>query len=151
MRKLAQLTIMIITIGLFQSFTSSNEPTHSLTIEVKNLRNSKGVMQYLLYNKDGSIPDKELKNYYKILNSEIKDGFSSITFNDLPPGKYAVGVFHDENKNGEIDKGFVKPLEGIGYSNYESIGLNNKPKYAKASFQLTENKMINIKVIYLSK
>ena len=49
------------------SFAKPNADTYSLTIEVKNLRNSKGVVQFALYNKDGSIPDEDYDNYYKIL------------------------------------------------------------------------------------
>jgi uncharacterized protein (DUF2141 family) len=151
MKKLTQLIALIIATVLFQSFINQSEDTHSLTVEVYDLRNSDGVIQYLLYNKEGSIPDKKLEKFHKKLSSKIANGTSSITFDNLPFGKYAVGVFHDENKNGEIDKGFIKPLEGIGYSNYESIGLSNKPKYSRASFELKEDKTVNIKVIYLSK
>jgi len=123
--------------------------TFSITVKVENLRNSKGVVQFALYNKDGTIPDEDYKNYYKMLKAEIKNGSSVITFNDLPAGKYAVNILHDENKNGKIDKGFVLPIEGIGFSNFQSIGIKNKPNFLKASFWLNENKTINVKVIYL--
>ena len=38
------------------AFAKPNAETYSLTIDVKNLRNEKGVVQFALYNKDGSIP-----------------------------------------------------------------------------------------------
>ncbi|XQP83973.1 MAG: DUF2141 domain-containing protein [Candidatus Pollutiaquabacter aromativorans] len=122
---------------------------YSLTIEVKNLRNAKGVVQFALYNKDGSIPDEDYENYYKIVKGEIVNGSSTITFKNIPSGKYAVNILHDENKNGKIDKGFILPIEGIGFSNFQSIGLTNRPNFSKASFELKENKTINVKVIYM--
>lgn len=131
------------------SFVKPNAETFSLTVEVKNLRNSKGVVQFALYNKDGSIPDEDYENYYKILIGEIVNGSSSITFKNIPSGKYAVNILHDENKNGKIDKGFILPIEGIGFSNLQSIGLRNRPNFSKASFELKENKTINVKVIYM--
>lgn len=60
----------------------------------------------------------------------------TLTFNDLPKGRYAIIVLRDENQNGKIDKGFVLPIEDIGLSNYESIGLSNGPNFSKTSFEL---------------
>lgn len=134
------------------SFTFKNEhksETYSLTIEVKNLRNAKGIVQFALYNKDGSIPDEDYENYYKILKGEIISGSSTIIFKNIPSGKYAVNILHDENKNGKIDKGYILPIEGVGFSNYQSIGLTNRPNFSKASFQLKENKTISVKLIYM--
>ncbi|MBK7851291.1 MAG: DUF2141 domain-containing protein [Bacteroidetes bacterium] len=131
------------------SFAKPNADTYSLTIEVKNLRNAKGVVQFALYNKDGSIPDEDYENYYKILKGEIVNNSSTITFKNIPSGKYAVNILHDENKNGKIDKGFILPIEGIGFSNFQSIGLTNRPNFSKASFDVKENKTISVKVIYI--
>lgn len=148
--KIAAITVIAFMLSLIlYSFTNPNTETYSLTIEVKNLRNEKGVVQFALYNKYGSIPDKDYKNYYKILKGEIVNNSSTITFNNIPAGKYAVNILHDENKNGKIDKGFILPVEGIGFSNYQSIGLTNRPNFSKASFELKENKTISVKVIYM--
>jgi uncharacterized protein (DUF2141 family) len=131
------------------SFAKPNANNYSLTIVVKNLRNAIGIVQFALYNKDGSIPDEDYKKYYKFLKGEIVNGSSTITFKNISSGQYAVNILHDENKNGKIDKGFILPLEGIGFSNYQSIGLTNRPNFSKASFELKENKTISVKVIYM--
>ena len=148
--KIAIITLIAFALSLtLYSFANSNADTYSLTIEVKNLRNAKGIVQFALYNKDGSIPDEDYENYYKILKGEIINGSSTITFKNIPSGKYAVNILHDENKNGKIDKGFILPIEGIGFSNFVSIGLTNRPNFLKASFELKENKPISVKVIYM--
>ena len=131
------------------SFVNPSADTYSLTIEGKNLRNSKGFVQFTLYNKNGSIPDEDYENYYKILKGEIVNGSSTITFKNIPSRKYAINILHDENKNGKIDKGFILPIEGIGFSNFQSIGFSNRPNFSKASFELKENKTISVKVIYM--
>tara|TARA_B110000977_G_scaffold62617_1_gene85142 strand:+ start:118 stop:567 length:450 start_codon:yes stop_codon:yes gene_type:complete len=131
------------------SFSRPKATSHSLTIEVKDLRNSTGVVQFALYNKDGSIPDEYYEKTYQILKGKIVNGSSTITFKHIPPGKYAVNILHDENKNGKIDKGFIFPIEGIGFSNFQSIGFTNRPNFAKASFELKASKTINVKVIYM--
>ncbi|MBI2275043.1 MAG: DUF2141 domain-containing protein [Bacteroidetes bacterium] len=148
--KITIITLLAFALSLtLYSFAKPNVKTLSLTIEVKNLRNEKGVVQFALYNKDGSIPDEDYENYYKIVKGEIVNGSSTITFKNIPSGKYAVNILHDENKNGKIDKGFILPIEGIGFSNFRSIGLTNRPNFSKASFELKENKTINVKVIYM--
>jgi uncharacterized protein (DUF2141 family) len=144
------LTLLVFTLSLiFYSFANPSTDTYSLTIEVKNLRNEEGIVQFALYNKDGSIPDEYYENYYKILKGNIVNGSSTITFKNIPLGKYAVNILHDENKNGKIDKGFILPKEGVGFSNYQSIGLTNRPNFSKASFELKENKTISVKIIYM--
>ncbi|MDA3905768.1 MAG: DUF2141 domain-containing protein [Bacteroidales bacterium] len=103
----------------FASFEKTKgEPVHSLCIEVDGLRNSQGNVQFALYNKSGSIPNEKFLNYYKIAKAKIINGSSSINFENLPDGTYAVNILHDENNNGKIDKGFLFPKEGVGFSNY---------------------------------
>jgi uncharacterized protein (DUF2141 family) len=149
MKQLSSFVLASITILILFSFNIQKEETFSLTIEVKDLRNSTGAVQFALYNKDGTIPDEDYKQYCKILKGKIQKGIAKVTFSGLPPGKYAVNILHDENENGEIDKGFILPIEGIGFSNYQSVGLTNRPNFSKACFELKENKTINVKVIYM--
>jgi uncharacterized protein (DUF2141 family) len=123
--------------------------TYSLAIKVEGLRNSKGVVQFTLYNTDGSIPDEKFERYYKKQTAIIDNETSTVTFNELPLGRYAINILHDENENGKIDKGFILPIEGIGFSNYKSIGLTNRPNFSKASFELDSGMTKLVKIIYL--
>ena len=128
--------ILIITMT-FLSFTKQSEDeTFSLTIKVEHLKNSDGVVQFSLYNKKGTIPDEKFKKYYKKKISRIDYKTSTVTFKNLPRGRYAVNILHDENENGKIDKKFILPKEGVGFSNYKSIGFTNKPNFSKASFEM---------------
>ncbi len=141
--------IILASILVLSSFQKTTADAYSLTVEVKQLRNSKGVVQFALYNKDGSIPDEHYKNYYKISKGKILDQASTITFKNIPSGRYAINILHDENQNGKIDKGFILPIEGIGFSNFQAISPLNRPNFLKASFDLVQSKKIKIKVIYL--
>ncbi len=120
----------------------------SLLVRVNQLRNNKGVVQFSLYNKDGTIPDEKFKKSIIILKGKIKNGTATVTFPNLPQGRYAVNALHDENENGKIDKGFVLPIEGVGFTNYQSIGLRNRPNFSKASFKIKANTTKIIKIIY---
>ena len=148
MKQLLLFALVSISLLTLSSFNDQKGETYSLTVEVKDLQNSKGVVQFALYNKDGTIPDEDYKKCCKILKEKIQNGSSKVTFNNLPLGKYAVNILHDENENGEIDKGFILPIEGVGFSNYQSIGLTNRPKFSKASVDLNRDKKIEVKIIY---
>jgi len=148
MKRVVLLSIAAILVILISSF-KTEEQRHSLVVKVDGLRNNVGVLQFTLYNKDGSVPDEKFKKYYKMKVGVINQNASTITFNNLPEGKYAVNILHDENKDGKIDKGWILPTEGIGFSNITKIGIGNKPNFKKASFELKANKTIQIKVIYM--
>lgn len=149
MKQLLLFALVSISLLTLSSFNNQKGETYSLTVEVKELQNSKGVVQFALFNKDGTIPDEDYKKCWKILKEKIQNGTSKVTFSNLPLGKYAVNILHDENENGEIDKGFILPIEGVGFSNYQSIGLTNRLNFSKASFELNSDKKIAVKVIYM--
>lgn len=134
---------------IITSFSNQAEKTFSLTVNVEKLRNSEGIVQFALYNKEGSIPDENFKKCYKLLKSSIVNGSSTITFHGIPSGKYAVNILHDENNNGKIDKGFLLPKEGIGFSNFKTIGLSNRPSFLNASFDFNSDKIIKVTIVYM--
>ncbi len=150
MKTVNKIILVFGVVMILTSFrTLPSENSYTLTVNVDGLRNSKGVVQFALYNRDGTIPDQKFEHYYRKATSKIEDGSASLTFSNLPQGSYAINILHDENENGKIDKGLLLPIEGIGFSNYESIGLTNRPKFSKASFQLNENSTKRVKIIYL--
>jgi len=151
MKNIYKIVILGI-IFMLVSFQNAPQQDHyTLTIKVDDLRNSKGVVQFALYNRDGTIPDENFESYLLLETTKINNESASITFSHLPKGRYAVNILHDENENGKIDKKFLLPIpkEGIGFSNYQSIGLNNRPNFSKASFLLSKNSTKKIKIIYL--
>ncbi len=149
MDKSVKNILIFIAMLHFMSFDRPvQEKRYALTIKVQELRNSKGVVQFTLYNKEGSIPDERFRAYCKQGTAPITNSTSSITFSNLPEGRYAVNILHDENENGKIDKGFILPIEGVGFSNYESIGLSNRPKFSQASFELDSEMTKSVTIIY---
>ncbi|MBA4410284.1 MAG: DUF2141 domain-containing protein [Bacteroidota bacterium] len=149
MNKIIIILQSVLAIVLLSSFSIQKLETCSLTIEVDELRNSKGTVLFALYNRDDSFPDEYYKKYFKKLTGKIVNGASSVTFENLPEGKYAVNILHDENNDGKIKKGIILPKEGIGFSNFKSIGFSNRPTFAKSSFSLLSDIKIKVKILYL--
>lgn len=146
-KKQMKKLISVLFLLLFFNYSYSQE-SYSLALKVTDLRNSTGVVVFALYNKDDSIPDEKLKKCYKKEFVAITRNSATVTFDNLPKGNYAVFVLHDENKNNKIDKKFILPTEGVGFSNFQIINLSNRPSFSKASFLINENLIKNIKIIY---
>ena len=121
----------------------------TLTVIATGLKNMHGEVQFSLYDKEGTIPDKALNRYCRMQRVPVTGTTVKVFFKDLPKGRYAVSVFHDENNNRKIDKGFIMPEEGVGLSHYKTIDLFNLPDFKKASFPLERDKEIRINIIYL--
>lgn len=148
---LSQLPIFISGLFVFlslSSFHATQQKVFSLTVETSHLRNNEGTVVFALYNREDAFPDEHYKKYYKKMIGKIQHQRSTVTFKDLPAGKYAVNILHDEDGNEKIKKGFILPKEGIGFSNYQSIGIGNKPNFKKASFEVNRNQTVSVKIIY---
>ena len=53
----------------------------------------------------------------------------------LAPGRYAIGVMHDEDNDGHFDTGFLGiPSEGYGFSR-DARGTLSAPSFESASFE----------------
>jgi uncharacterized protein (DUF2141 family) len=60
----------------------------------------------------------------------------TVTFDNLRPGTYAVGAYHDENGNDHLDTNFLGlPVEGYALSNGIRVALS-KPTFQQAAFTL---------------
>jgi uncharacterized protein (DUF2141 family) len=149
MNKIIIILKSFLVIVLLSSFSIQKQETCSLTIDVSELRNSKGIVQFALYNREDAFPDEHYKKYFKKLTGKIVNGASSVTFENLSEGRYAVNILHDENNDGKIKRGIILPKEGIGFSNFDSIGFSNRPSFAKASFSVLSDKKIKVNIIYL--
>ena len=141
--------VLILLLSATSFITAEKAAGYSLTVEVNELRNSTGTVLFALYNREDAFPDEHYSKYLKKLKGQIVNGSASVTFENLPAGKYAVNILHDENNDGKIKKGLIMPKEGIGFSNFQSIGFSNRPSFAKASFNLNGATKIKVKIIYM--
>lgn len=115
-----------------------------LTVTVKNIVPTQGVLRLALYNSD----DFWLKEHGAIRGrlQLVSQSSETITFPGLRKGKYAVAVFHDVNGDNKLNKflGFL-PKEGYGFSNNASgpfgVGL---PSFDKAALVLSASKKIEL-------
>lgn len=116
-----------------------------LEVEIEGLQPGKGLVRVCLFNSMDTFFDKAL-------SCEVKDvppNIQSITLKfekKFPVGKYAIAVYQDLNKNGILDRNWLGlPSEPYGFSNNPST-LFGPPSFQKASFYLSKNHTIQIKL-----
>ena len=70
------------------------------------------------------------------VKADIRDGKASLAFPALPPGDYAVVVFHDANDNDVIDHSLIGiPREVLGFSNGFALSWSSGlPTFDKLRF-----------------
>lgn len=67
-----------------------------------------------------------------------KPGSVAVSMPDIPPGRYAVQAYHDEDGNGRLRKGlFGLPAEAIGFSRDARIRLG-APSFEDAAIDVAE-------------
>lgn len=128
-------------------FLSSTAQAGKLNITVKGIKNDEGTLNVGVWDDKNDFPEVT-----KVLlggSFPLTPPMQKITINDLKPGKYAIAVFHDENRNGEIDTNFLTmPTEYYGFSNNARGGFG-PPKFEKTLIEVgngTKNIEITIKV-----
>jgi uncharacterized protein (DUF2141 family) len=91
-----------------------------LTIEVTNVRNAVGRVHVDICDQASFL--KTDCRY--AAEAPAHAGVTVVTVRNLPPGDYALQVYHDENGNRRVDRGlFGIPKEGIGFSRDAPIRL----------------------------
>ena len=99
-----------------------------LKVQVVNALNNKGTVAFALYNEESFMKAPLLAK-----SSTIEAGISTVVFENVPDGEYAIVCFHDANSNGKMDfheNGM--PKESYGTSNNT---LNfGPPQFENAKF-----------------
>jgi len=110
-----------------------------LEIIITGFSNNEGDCWFALDNSEEVYEGEDTVWIGKIL--PIKNRQVIVTIDSLKYGEYAVRVFHDENKNGELDTDFLGiPNEDYGYSNNAS-GWFGPPSWEKAKFIFNQPEM----------
>jgi uncharacterized protein (DUF2141 family) len=121
--------------------------TISVSVTVSGLRNNDGRCRLLVFHQDEGFPD-EPEHAVLMMNVNIHDSTADFKFT-LPAGIYAIGVLHDENANGKVDKKWWgPPKEGVGASNNPKIRWG-PPKFDESAVHLdAKNNALKITVNY---
>ncbi|WP_435415166.1 DUF2141 domain-containing protein [Polaribacter aestuariivivens] len=122
--------LVVIMVSITNAVTAQN--TKTITVTVVNATSDTGEIGFALYNKDNFM-GKPIEGK----RSEIVDGKSTVVFENVPSGVYAVTCYHDKNNNNKMDfSSNGMPLEDYGASN--NVMSFTPPTFENAKFTLKD-------------
>lgn len=105
----------------------------TVTVTVKGVRNAKGVIRACMTDKARGFPAK-CSDHRLVVPAA---GTVQLTFPDVPPGRYAIALLHDENGNGKADRALgMMPKEGFGFSRDAKVRMG-PPSFDDAAFEVS--------------
>jgi uncharacterized protein (DUF2141 family) len=137
----------IIIISIFLSSHVAFAQSYIIKVTITGLRSDRGKAYFSLYHSDKGYP-KQPAAAFRLLAGNIIKGNSTVEFDEIPKGVYAIACYHDENNNGKMDTNFIGiPTEGTGASN-NAKGSMGPPKFHDAQFLVNRDVNQIIKINY---
>ncbi|MCF6170503.1 MAG: DUF2141 domain-containing protein [Bacteroidales bacterium] len=127
-------------------FTGVNGQTADVRIVVDDIKGTAGRIMIALFDNPSGFKSKT--NPFRAAELEIENHTVSYRFKKVPPGNYAVAVYHDANGDGVLNTRSMKiPAEGVGVSGSPS-GKLKIPRFEDAVFSPNNDTLIVIRMIY---
>jgi uncharacterized protein (DUF2141 family) len=129
MRRRALLSSLALASVIFAAGEAS---AARIAVTISGLKSNEGGIYVGLY----ATPSKFLNGTQVDAMKKVRASTAPVTvvFDNLPPGTYAVGAYHDENNNDHLDTGFLGlPTEGYALSNGVRA-VTSKPSFQQAAF-----------------
>ena len=104
-----------------------------ITVVVEGVRNDQGSVRCGMYN--SPVGFREPGKEWKGVAAPISGGKATCVFDDVPPGSYAVAVFHAEHNETQLETGaFGRPKQGYGFSR-DASGTFGPPSFDAAAYK----------------
>jgi len=142
MRRL--LIIFVVVLICSTALAQAPAKEYTLTITVVGMDSSEGNLGILIFNNDKGWPE-DRQAALKDIAVPAQQGTQSVKV-QLLPGRYAVALIHDVNKNHKLDKNFLgMPKEQWGMSNNPHATIK-APPIEKAMFTLSGDQEVKIQL-----
>ena len=146
---MSTLRVSLLSLLLLSVLPSQPQAPSTLTVRIAGARSTRGKMLVALFQDARAFPDDAKALRRQTVEIDPKTLKAQAVFADLPPGIYAVALFHDENQNKRLDKNMLgMPKEGYGFSNNPRKKLG-PPGFQEVSFALNQAaQLIDVGLIY---
>ena len=132
------ISIVVMLVSFITNSVIAQEKA-SVTAEVINVSSDTGKLGFALYDK-ATFMLKPIQ----ARNVKIVDGKSTVTFENVSYGEYAVICYHDKNDNDKMDfSPNGMPIEDYGASN--NVMTYGPPTFDRAKFAVSE-KNVSLKI-----
>lgn len=112
-------------------------PGSDVSVSVTGLRSAKGQVLACLTTQPRAFPDCAKDPVSHRLVVPLSGNAVRIDFGPVAPGRYAISLLHDENRNGKADMALFMPREGFGFSRDAPVRLG-PPSFNSAAFLVAD-------------
>jgi len=127
--------------------SAAGQPEASVNIDVAGLRNARGMIHACLTRNSAHFPD--CKSDPASVRASAPASTHRLKIDHMPPGRYAIAVFHDQNSNRNLDKFAGIPKEGFAFSRNPSIKFR-APRFDEVAIDLAPGAtQVRLKMNYL--
>lgn len=126
------LAAAIVIAAGFAAFGAEAQQGNTINVAVSGIRDNTGSIRCGLFNSADSFP-KDGKEYQGV-EAPIANGQATCTFNNVPPGTYAVAYFKAAPGQTKMKTGmFGMPQDPYGFSRNATIGMG-PPSFNSAAY-----------------
>ena len=112
------MTQRLLAAAVLTGIVAAPLPAADLAVEVRGIRSADGRLYVAVHAPETKATFPDASGTIAAVQQSAHVGALRFILRDLPPGRYAVNAFHDENDNGELDTNLVGiPSEGYGFAN----------------------------------
>ena len=114
-----------------------------MNLQINHIEEIKGDLFVALHNSADTYLAKDSEPFRHTVAEVETKGSQQVSLCDVEAGAYAISIFQDVNRNGELDSNFIGiPKEPYGFSN--NLKKMRPPSFEEASFQYEANELVEI-------
>ena len=140
--RVAAAAITCTTVCLVTALAPTQVLATDLRVTVDGIRGNQGKVMVALHM---SKPDIVFPNPAGTIAAQWRaagTGEMEFVFSGLPPGRFAIAVFHDENNNDVLDVNLIGiPKEGYAFSR-NARGFAGPPSFDAAAVEIPKNNAV---------
>ena len=108
----------------------------SVILQIAGLKQSRGSLKVAVFDAADGFPNHAMATHLQSFDIDHVDG--SIQLDPIPPGLYAIAVYHDVDSDGKMNRAIAGyPTEPYGFSN-DARAIFGPPEFASAVFEAVE-------------
>jgi uncharacterized protein (DUF2141 family) len=124
---------LVLFAALVPATIANAQSAGRLGVSVSGVRSDSGSVRCGLYASANGF--REPGSQFRGVAAPIRGGQANCVFNAVPPGTYAVAVFHAEQNETRMETGaFGRPKQGYGFSRNPSSSFG-PPGFSDAAFE----------------
>jgi uncharacterized protein (DUF2141 family) len=136
-------SFLVCSIFSLPALAGSDCENDQMNLQINHIEEIKGDLFVALHNSGDTYLAKDSEPFRSTIAEVETEGSQQVIICDVEAGEYALSIFQDENRNGELDSNFIGiPKEPYGFSN--NLKKMRPPSFEEALFEYDADEVVVI-------